>query len=191
MLYFQCLTTTFADPLVFRKLEESPNDIIEKTIAEINKPIWQVIPMGLGAGRDLPNAYVLPKRKKQFRAGRPIVSFFTAPFRPMLNCIAKLIYNLLPQAFPHNLAKGDVFDLIKLLKDHDFDTFPTPRIHNQDLAGFFTSIDTDRFIASWRLTLQFLSTLMSTDPTKSYSVKATLAIPPAMSSKAARAAHSM
>ena len=173
VLYFQCLTTTFADPLVFRKLEESPSDIIEKTIAEINKQFGKSYPWALGAGRDLPNAYVLPKRKKQFRAGRPIVSFFTAPFRPMLNCIAKLIYNLLPQAFPHNLAKGDVFDLIKLLKDTDFDTFPTPRIHNQDLAGFFTSIDTDRFIASWRLTLQFLSTLMSTDPDEIISVKAT------------------
>ena len=91
----------------------------------------------------------------------------------MLTCIAKLIYNLLPQAFPHNLAKGDVFDLIKLLKDTDFDSLPTPRIHNQDLAGFFTSIDTDRFIASWRLTLQFLSTLMSTDPDEVISVKAT------------------
>ena len=173
VLYFQCLTTTFADPLVFRKLEESSSDIIEKTIAEINKQFGKSYPWALGAGRDLPNAYVLPKRKKQFRAGRPIVSFFTAPFRPMLNCIAKLIYNLLPQAFPHNLAKGDVFDLIKLLKDTDFDTFPTPRIHNQDLAGFFTSIDTDRFIASWRLTLQFLSTLMSTDPDEIISVKAT------------------
>ena len=91
----------------------------------------------------------------------------------MLNCTAKLIYNLLPQAFPHNLGKGDVFDLIKLLKDTDFDSLPTPRIHNQDLAGFFTSIDTDRFIASWRLTLQFLSTLMNTDPDEIISVKAT------------------
>ena len=83
-----------------------------------------------------------------------------------------MIYNLLPQAFPHNLAKGDVFDLIKLLKNTDFDNLPTPRIHNQDLAGFFTSIDTDRFIDSWRLTLQFLSTLMSTGPDEIISVKA-------------------
>ena len=173
VLYFQCLTTTFADPLVFRKLEQSPSDIIERTIAEINRHFGKAYPWALGAGRDLPNAYVLPKRKKQFKAGRPIVSFFTAPFRPMLNCTAKLIYNLLPQAFPHNLARGDVFDLIKLLKDTDFDSLPTPRIHNQDLAGFFTSIDTDRFIASWRLTLQFLSTLMNTDPDEIISVKAT------------------
>ena len=173
VIYFQCLTKTFADPLVFRKLDDNPNDIIEKTIAEITKQFGKSYPWALGAGRDLPNAYVLPKRKKQFLAGRPIVSFFTAPFRPMLNCIAKMIYNLLPQAFPRNLAKGDVFDLIKLLKNTDFDTLPTPRIHNQDLAGFFTSIDTDRFIDSWRLTLQFLSTLMSTDPDEIISVKAT------------------
>ena len=83
MVYFQCLTKTFADPLVFRKLDDNPNDIIEKTIAEITKKFGKTYPWALGAGRDLPNAYVLPKRKKQFLAGRPIVSFFTAPFRPI------------------------------------------------------------------------------------------------------------
>ena len=77
----------------------------------------------------------------------------------MLNCIAKLISHLLPQAFPHNLAKGDVFDLIKLLKNTDFDNLPTPQIYNQDLAGFFTSIGTDRFLDSWRLTLKYFCPL--------------------------------
>jgi hypothetical protein len=77
--------------MVFRKLEDSPNRIIENTIADINKQFGKTYPWALGAGRDLPNAYVLPKRKKQFLSGRPIVSFFTAPFRPMLNCIAKMI----------------------------------------------------------------------------------------------------
>ena len=64
VIYFQCLTKTFADPLVFRKLEDSPNYIIEKTIAEITKQFGKSYPWALGAGRDLPNAYVLPKRKK-------------------------------------------------------------------------------------------------------------------------------
>jgi len=173
MVYYQCLTKTFADPLVFKNLDSSPNYIIENTIAEISKQFGKTYPWALGAGRDLPNAYVLPKCKKQFRPGRPIVSFLTAPFRPMLNCIAKLIYHLLPQAFPHNLAKGDVFDLIKLLKNTDFDTLPTPQIYNQDLAGFFTSIDTDRFLDSWRLTLKYLSSTMSTESDEIISVKAT------------------
>ena len=105
VIYFQCLTKTFADPLVFRKLEDSPNYIIEKTIAEITKQFGKSYPWALGSGRDLPNAYVLPKRKKQFLAGRLIVSFFTAPFRPMLNCIAKMTYHLLPQASPTTWQK--------------------------------------------------------------------------------------
>ena len=131
-------------------------------------------PWSLGKGRTLPNAYVLPKRKKQFRSGRPIVSFYSAPFRPMLNCIAKLIYQLIPAAFPHNLAKGDVFELIQLLKQGDFDTQPTPLIYNQDLAGFFTSIDTDRFVTSWHLTLHLLSSMMNTQPDELFSVKPSL-----------------
>ena len=89
----------------------------------------------------------------------------------MLNCIAKLIYQLLPVAFPHNLAKGDVFELIQLLKQGDFDSHPTPQIHNQDLAGFFSSIDTDRFVTSWHLTLHFLSSTMNTQPDELFSVK--------------------
>ena len=173
VIYHRCLSATFADPLVFKKLEDSPNQLIAHTIADIKTQFGKQYPWALGTGRDLPNAYVLPKRKKQFLAGRPIVSFFTAPFRPMLNCIAKMIYHLLPKAFPHNLAKGDVFDLIKSLKDTNFDDMPTPTIYNQDLAGFFTSIDTDRFIDSWRLTLKFLSSTMSTNPDEIISVKAT------------------
>ena len=172
VLYHRCLSATFADPLVFKKLENSPTELIMHTIADIKKQFGKQYPWALGTGKDLPNAYVLPKRKKQFLAGRPIVSFFTAPFRPMLNCIAKMIYHLLPKAFPHNLAKGDVFDLIKYLKDTNFDDQPTPKIYNQDLAGFFTSIDTDRFIDSWRLTLKFLSPTMSTNPDEIISVKA-------------------
>ena len=108
-VYYECLTNTFSDPLVFRKLDATPAAIIDSTIDEITMQFGKIYPWALGSGRDLPNAYVLPKRKKQFRSGRPIVSFFSAPFRPMLNCIAKLIYQLLPKAFPHNLAKGDVF----------------------------------------------------------------------------------
>ena len=46
VLYFQCLTTTFADPLVFRKLENSPNDIIEEDHRRDQQAIWQVIPLG-------------------------------------------------------------------------------------------------------------------------------------------------
>ena len=92
-LYCQCLTSTFFDPAIFRKLTTSPTDTINLTIAKINKRFLKTYPSALGAGRDLAPQCLCPsKRKKQFTSGRPIVSFFTSPFRPMLNCIAKLLY---------------------------------------------------------------------------------------------------
>ena len=170
VLYFECLKNTFSDDNV-KRLKTSPDSLIQTTLLTLQRQFKKQYPWALGKGRTLPNAYVLPKRKKQFLSGRPIVSFFAAPFRPMLNCIAKLLYQIMPAAFPHNLAKGDVFELIQLLKQGDFDSQPTPQLHNQDLAGFFTSIDTDRFVTSWRLTLHFLSSTMNTQPDELFSVK--------------------
>ena len=109
-----------------RRFDESPAHLIQTTIMnKVSIPASKKsYPWSMGRGRELPNAYVLPKRKKQFRAGRPIVSFFSAPFRPMSNCVARLIYELIPAAFPHNLTRGDVFDLIQLLKNGTFDHQP-------------------------------------------------------------------
>ena len=54
-----------------------------------------------------------------------------------------------------NLAQGDVFDLVKKLQELDFDT----------------SIDTQRFVDSWHLMLQYLASTMSTPPDEIISVK--------------------
>lgn len=153
---------------VFRRLQVAAEVKINMILDTINQRFTKSYPWAFGSGRDLSNAYVLPKRKKQFRSSRPIVSFFTSPFRPMQNCIAKLIYQLLPQAFPHNLARGDVYDLIQLLKNHNRDQQPALQIYNQDLAGFFRSIDTERFIDSWRLTLHYHN---DSHPDELFSVK--------------------
>lgn len=49
----------------------------------------------------------------------------------MLNCIAKLLYQLIPEAFPHNLALGDVFGLIKKLQDVGPDAIDLPRLQSR------------------------------------------------------------
>ena len=163
-LYHTCLTNTFSDSKIFQPLTAKPTEIIQHTLIHLHRRYGKCYSWAMGKGRELPNAYVLPKKKKGYGSGRPIVSLMHAPFRPMLNCIAKLIYQLLPQACPHNLAKGDLFDLIKLHQTTDFDTALTPLIFNQDLARFFTSIDMNRFIDSWYLLLKFLNHIMNTNP---------------------------
>ena len=75
----------------------------------------------------------------------------------MLNVLARMIFQLIPVGRPNHFAVGDVCTLLKLLKaapEHD-----DLRIFNQDLAGFFISIEQDRFLGSWYMLLD------SFDPT--------------------------
>ena len=60
----------------------------------------------VGNGRRLPSGYILAKRKKEFRSGRPIISFVDFPFRPMLNILARLIFQLIPVACRITLRQG-------------------------------------------------------------------------------------
>ena len=64
-IYHECLSNTFGDSQVFRKVDANPSEVINHTITEITKKFGKTYPWALGSGRDLPNAYVLPKRKKR------------------------------------------------------------------------------------------------------------------------------
>ena len=63
-LYFEFLETTFADPKVFRRLDASPSHLIHTIMEKLTKRFKKSYPWSLGRGRELPNAYILPKQKK-------------------------------------------------------------------------------------------------------------------------------
>ena len=65
----------------------------------------------------------------------------------MLNILARLIFQLIPVACPNHFASGDVYTLLPILKSAPVDAGLI--LVNQDLAGFFTSIDQDRFVGAW------------------------------------------
>ena len=95
LIYYECLTNTFSDPLVFRKLDASPNTIIDDTIAEITKQFGKAYPWAL-----VPD--VTSRMPTSSQNGKTVSLW--PPNCEFLR-IAKLIYQLLPEAFPHNLAK--------------------------------------------------------------------------------------
>ena len=66
VLYFECLKNTFSDDNVFKRLTTSPDSLIQTTLLTLQRRFKKQYPWALGKGRTLPNAYVLPKRKKQF-----------------------------------------------------------------------------------------------------------------------------
>ena len=121
-----------------------------------NAPMGKATHGLLGLVVNCPPATSWPRRRNS-TAGRAISSFVDSPFRPMLNVLARMIFQLIPVGRPNHLAVGDVCTLLKLLKEapeHD-----DLRIFNQDLAGFFISIEQDRFLGSWYMLLD------SFDPT--------------------------
>ena len=79
-----------------------------------NEP-FSVDTLGLWAFRRQPNArlaYALPKRKKDFKAGRPIISFVDAFMRPLLEATSRLLHRLCSIAFPQAFEKGGVYELL-------------------------------------------------------------------------------
>ena len=137
-------------------------------VESLHRQHGKAYPWAVGSGRQLPAGYILAKRKKNFQSGRPIISFVESPFRPMLNILARLIFQLIPSACPDHFATGDVYTLLSILREAPVDADLI--LVNQDLAGFFTSIDQERFIRSWFMLLDFLRPKMNVCDNKIFSV---------------------
>ena len=86
------------------------------------------------------------------------MSFVGAMLRSLTSDLANVIYLMLRQACPDALGRGDTLHQLQSLR-HAFHTHHhnppeeqfSLHIYNQDLSGFFTSISTDRFLASLHL----------------------------------------
>eukprot|EP00435_Cladocopium_sp_Y103_P017295 s4270_g4.t1 len=87
---------------------------------------------------------------------------------PVLNILARLLYQLIPAGCPHHFAVGDVYELLTILKS--IPENQSLRLFNQDLAGFFTSIEPDRFIGAWYMLLDFLRPKMNVNNEEVFSV---------------------
>ena len=167
-LYYQSIEQTFQDPSIFEQLPDEPTSIVTSLVDTLQRQHGRAYPWAVGSGRQLPSGYILAKRKKDFRSGRPIISFVDSPVRPMLNILARLIFQLIPVACPNHFATRDVYTLLSILKSAPVDADLV--LVNQDLAGFFTSIDQDRFVGSWFMLLDFLRPNMNVSDNEAFSV---------------------
>ena len=81
-------------------LSQDPATIVTSLVGLLQQQHSKSYPWAVGPGRQLPAGYILAKRKKAFQSGRPIISFVDSPFRPMLNILARMIFQLIPVACP-------------------------------------------------------------------------------------------
>eukprot|EP00435_Cladocopium_sp_Y103_P072358 s357_g40.t1 len=159
---------TFMDPQVFTPTDDAPTQVVDALVDTLKTQYGRAYPWAVGRGRQTPSGYILSKAKMQYQSGRPIISFVDVPFRPMLNILARLLYQLIPVGCPHHFAVSDVYELLSILKSIPDDQLL--RLFNQDLAGFFTGIEIDRFIGAWYMLLDFLRPKMNVNNDEVFSV---------------------
>ena len=115
-LYYQAIEKTFQDSSIFDPVPQDPESIVTSLVNLLHRQHGKSYPWAVGHGRQLPAGVILAKRKKEFRSGRPIISLVDSPFRPMLNILARMIFQLIPVACPNHFASGDVYTLLSILK---------------------------------------------------------------------------
>ena len=99
-LYYQAIDNTFQDPSICEPVSQDPATIATSLVGLLQQQHSKAYRWAVGPGRQLPAGYILAKRKKAFQSGRPIISFVDSPFRPMLNILARMIFQLMTVACP-------------------------------------------------------------------------------------------
>ena len=116
-LYHQAITATFQDPTIFQQSPAPPLTFH----MHINQQLSHLLPRYRKHFQDwgkIPTAYILPKRKKQFSKGRPIVAFVQLMARPIWQALADLLASMTQQACPDSLGQGDGISQLKQLRSY-------------------------------------------------------------------------
>ena len=105
-LYNQAITNTFLDEQVFRTSEDSPLSHHYDVYVDVTTKLSDYQRAFPQWGR-IPQAYILPKCKKAFRKGRPIVAFLDTMGRKLWEALADVLQLMTQQACPDAFHQGD------------------------------------------------------------------------------------
>ena len=141
------------DSSVFESLKQKPSEIVEEIRNNIPESIrrdckWAITEAKLEHKSFLPKGYIIPKRKKDFRTGRPIVPCTTHFMIEVHIAAGRIINDVTAIAYKDRSLNMPTTDCaIKLLKRfremlNDDSSINDAQIiaFNRDLSGFFTSI---------------------------------------------------
>ena len=170
-LYHRMLEGTFGNPQVFQEVPRTFEEQIKRVQKAAKRDLQRRYPWAFRRTPVIPRAYALPKRKKDFASGRPIVSFVDAFMRPLLEATSRLLHRICSLACPRACSKGDVYELLRQVREFfEFGTAEPLHCRNQDLAGFFNSISQSQFLHAWRITLEFYRQRHGAQPETTFSV---------------------
>ena len=154
-LYHQAITNTFTDPEVFT-ISASPPLAHDFHVYNACNSITELLPTYSWVFKEwghIPPSYILPNSKKKYSKGKPIVAFLSTMGRTLWEALADVLQLMTNQACPHAFRQRDAVTQLTQTaqvlqskhKDNDDNTYVW---YNQDLAGFSTSVDNQRFLAA-------------------------------------------
>ena len=159
--YWMMLQNTFTADSIFLPLRLSASAVMTQMEQAVPDHILSAFPLKFSPRKSRVSwAYILPKFKKDWKAGRPIVSFSAHPARQFLVVMAKVTEMLVADVCPHTRPYNDAILIWQaihhLFGQADVDMLPQRApltLHNQDLSGFFVSIPVERFMLTFRILL--------------------------------------
>ena len=126
------------------------------TSIRTSPPSYQTTSGRSHSGVAFPKHTFSQNAKKAFRKGRPIVAFPDTMGPKLWEALADVLQLMTQQACPDAFHQGDgitqLTQTAAFLQESDKQHDPNNYIlFNQDLAGFFTSVDKDRFFAAYSI----------------------------------------
>ena len=144
--YARCLSNTFYSCKdVFSRVQGSPTDYTVIIRQMVPNSIRKLIRKQ--TKHTLPNAFILPKRKKNFASGRPVIRYNSSPYLFIFRAAGRLFQDICSDIYKNNnkFGKNTVQKCLRTIKrvaaKHKIRTWT-----NQDLAGYFTSVPQQKLL---------------------------------------------
>ena len=142
---------TFGDPQVYERLSFTIPQAKVYVDLTTKRTFLKRYKWGMNLSRStLPIAYLLFKKKKQYQAARPIISYrsfvYAKLFKATAIVIDLLVHEVCTESFGCTRLPQIMNSLARFMRQFPDDQ--VPMVYNQDLVGFFTSIPVDRILQS-------------------------------------------
>ena len=142
---------TFGDPQVYERLSFTIPQAKVYVDLTTKRTFLKRYKWGMNLSRStLPIAYLLFKKKKQYQAARPIISYRSFVYAKLFKATAIVIDLLVHEVCTESFGCTRLPQIMNCLARfmQPFPDDQVPMVYNQDLVGFFTSIPVDRILQS-------------------------------------------
>ena len=170
--YFQCIEKTFLDSAIFARSSETPSDPLNITMrATFETSVCTSLPMGNGKMKEPSSCLHFAKRQKTIWFGPTYYWILQCPIQTNAEYLGETQISIGSTSMSRTLRTRRCLPIVETLRGYGTTMADKVlRIYNQDLSGFFISIDSDRFIQRWYMLVRFLEPSMSVNENEFFSV---------------------